>query len=81
VSVREGGIGGLINASWGVGRHPCPMAVCSWKWAGARAFNLPHRREGQVSLGRVHRMGRKPGGLLAERHVSRSPLAWYGKLH
>jgi len=29
--VREGGVGGIIIASWVVERHPCPMAVCSWK--------------------------------------------------
>jgi len=58
---RQGCVGGVIIASWGVGRHPCPMAVCSWEWAGARAFHRPHRREGQVKLRRVYHIGLHTG--------------------
>jgi len=34
---REGaGVSGLVNASGGVQRHPCPMERRPWKWAWAR---------------------------------------------
>jgi len=59
--VREGGVGGLIIASWGVGRHPCLMAVCLWEWAWARAFHRHRRGERQVNLGRVRNMGLHTG--------------------
>jgi len=58
----EGGVGGLRNTSWGVGRYPCPMVVSPWKWAGARAFHRPHRKEGQINLGRVPHTGQHTGG-------------------
>jgi len=48
---------GLVNAPRGVGTHPCPMVLCPWKWAGARAFHCSHRRKCRIKVDRVHHPG------------------------